>query len=845
MNDPERQQEPGSVGSSMSEEETQALSRKPDPLQDDSLLDGPATPRTPFELPSPIALDPAALEDATVAMQGNTGQLLRKYSELVACHTQLWREYMAFKQLFDQSPTPDFLTNGQGIILQVNQAAGQLLGLSIEALLGRSLLEFVAPEMMAIVQTRLHQLLRSGGKDKLDVSLRGDRPLEHSGDAPPLSETDLEDDGVRDVVFYLDADMGHHTEAGVIRWQAHDISRQRQRADEQAQKLELAQLSAEMIQQIHQSLDPPAILSNAVTEVQRVLQIDRVVVYRVDSQQMTAIAEAIEPGWRSLLDPSVEPGTMAFVSDLYGQEGAVVLPDVHDLSFSPEATEILRQHQIQSMATVPVLDGDMLLGLLSVHQCGRIRTWQSWEIELLQRVAAELAIALHHSALYQQAQQVSATLEQDLHQRTEQMGRILKYESMLKRITDRVRDSLDQNQILQAAVQELTLVLNISGCNAALYDLDQNTSTILYEYTSSVPAFYGKVARMEDSPEIYHQLKEGHSFQFCSLYPNPVRGSVAMLACPIFVDPKSAEGMEQTVLGDLWLIHEKDYVFNLSEIRLVQQVANQCAIAIRQARLYRAAKAQVEELEHLNHLKDQFLSTVSHELRTPIANLKMAIHMLEISKSPDKQAQYLKILKDELARESDFINDLLDLQRLEQSRAQISLQVINMQDWLPELVQPFQSRMQSYQQTFQLHCPPEVQWLHTDLSILQRILIELLNNACKYTARESTIELSVASSDYNFTHLPHITFTLRNEAEIPAPDLPHIFEKFYRATQVDRYKHGGTGLGLALVKKLVEELGGNIFATSQDGWTTFRLIVPSYPLERGVGESQTPNSPDD
>jgi len=440
--------------------------------------------------------------------------------------------------------------------------------------------------------------------------------------------------------------------------------------------------------------------------------------------------------------------------------------------------------------------------------------------------------------MYQQAQQVSATLEQDLHRRTEQMGRILKYESMLKRITDRVRDSLDQNQILQAAVQELTLVLNIAGCNASLYDLDQNTSTILYEYTSSVPAFYGKVARMEDSPEIYHQLKEGHSFQFCSLYPNPVRGSVAMLACPIFVDPKSSEGMEQTVLGDLWLIHEKDYVFNQSEIRLVQQVANQCAIAIRQARLYRAAKAQVEELEHLNQLKDQFLSTVSHELRTPIANLKMAIHMLEISNSPDKQAQYLKILKNELARESDLINDLLDLQRLEQSRAQIALEAIDVQTWLPDLLKPFHSRLQSYEQTLQVQCSPEIQWLNSDPSILQRILIELLNNACKYTARKSRIELTVAPSDFTFTHLPHITFTLRNEAEIPENALPHIFEKFYRVTQVDRYKHGGTGLGLALVKKLAEELGGNIFAISQEGWTTFTLTVPTYPLERKIGNLQ-------
>ena len=79
--------------------------------------------------------------------------------------------------------------------------------------------------------------------------------------------------------------------------------------------------------------------------------------------------------------------------------------------------------------------------------------------------------------------------------------------------------------------------------------------------------------------------------------------------------------------------HPKAY-FEELEIRLVQQVSNQCAIALRQSRLYQAAQAQVEELERLNQLKDDFLSTVSHELRTPMANIKMATQMLEITLKP-------------------------------------------------------------------------------------------------------------------------------------------------------------------------------------------------------------------
>jgi signal transduction histidine kinase len=152
------------------------------------------------------------------------------------------------------------------------------------------------------------------------------------------------------------------------------------------------------------------------------------------------------------------------------------------------------------------------------------------------------------------------------------------------------------------------------------------------------------------------------------------------------------------------------------------------------------------------------------------------------------------------------------------------------------LVQPFHSRFQSYQQDLQVNCAPEVRSLNSDPSILQRILIELLNNACKYTMRKSVIELSVTAQECPFSQVPLVTFTLRNQAEIPIDALPHIFEKFYRVTQVDRYKHGGTGLGLALVKKLVEELGGNISADSQDGWTTFTMVIPSHPLDHRLSE---------
>lgn len=291
-----------------------------------------------------------------------------------------------------------------------------------------------------------------------------------------------------------------------------------------------------------------------------------------------------------------------------------------------------------------------------------------------------------------------------------------------------------------------------------------------------------------------------------------------MLACPIFDD--------QGVLGDLWLINQHDHAFDELEIRLVQQVANQCAIAIRQARLYHAATRQILELEKLNALKDDFLSTVSHELRTPMSNMRMAISMLKKFPTGERSGRYLDILETECTREIDLINDLLDLQRLESGSDPILLaEAVNLQDWLPSIIEPFQVRTGQHGQTLQFNLTPDLPPLVSNHASLERILAELLNNACKYTPTGGDIVLSICYKSVEAVTV----FTISNTAEISADELPRIFEKFYRIPKSDRWKQGGTGLGLALVQKLATQLGGTIEVESSRGWTNFTLVLPNYP----------------
>ncbi|MBF2027069.1 MAG: CHASE2 domain-containing protein [Oscillatoriales cyanobacterium C42_A2020_001] len=230
---------------------------------------------------------------------------------------------------------------------------------------------------------------------------------------------------------------------------------------------------------------------------------------------------------------------------------------------------------------------------------------------------------------------------------------------------------------------------------------------------------------------------------------------------------------------------------------------------------------QVQELHRLSQLKDDFLSTVSHELRSPMANIQMAIELLKISTSAESSKRYLKILQDECKREMDLINDLLDLQRLEAGVQTFTAEPIVLADWLPPVIEGFYERAEAHHQTLELELAPQLPAIVSDQASLQRVMMELVNNACKYTPPEGQIKVSASST------ASHMELVVSNSgSEIPDSELPRIFEKFYRVPQSDPWKRGGTGLGLALVKKLVECLGGSIAVRSGAGQTTFTISLP-------------------
>ncbi|MBD2679211.1 MULTISPECIES: ATP-binding protein [Nostoc] len=285
----------------------------------------------------------------------------------------------------------------------------------------------------------------------------------------------------------------------------------------------------------------------------------------------------------------------------------------------------------------------------------------------------------------------------------------------------------------------------------------------------------------------------------------------------------------------------------------------------------RQLEIQVAELERLNKLKEDFLVTTSHEMRTPLSNIKMAITVLE--NILDQQGilnsdagftsqivgRYLRIMRDQCEQELDLVDDLLYMRMIDANTYPLELTLILLQNWLPHIAESFEARVRDKQQILQVSVSPDLPPLVSDLASLTEIISELLNNACKYTPANEQIRVTVEivnitktivnkgaeSGVSNNIQVPYFQITVSNSGvQIPIEEQSQIFEPFYRIPQSniqeqsqvfdqiyqiiqsDRRQYGGTGLGLALVKKLVQYLQGTIEVSSSQGWTNFIVKLP-------------------
>ncbi len=243
-----------------------------------------------------------------------------------------------------------------------------------------------------------------------------------------------------------------------------------------------------------------------------------------------------------------------------------------------------------------------------------------------------------------------------------------------------------------------------------------------------------------------------------------------------------------------------------------------------------------------DRLKTEFIGTMSHELRTPMTAIKGFTQLLAmggLGPLNETQREFVNTIYSNTERMIGLINDVLDITKIESGSVDLEWRSLHLAEALSGVMAELQSAISDHQHELVISIPPGLPLVRADAHRLHQILYNLLANAIKYTARGG--KLWVEAQEADITTLPdevrdslisdrrYVQLAIRDTGVGISPDdLPRIFDRFYRTENPLKIEAGGTGLGLSLVKPLVELLGGRVWATSilSEG-STFSFILPA------------------
>lgn len=434
-----------------------------------------------------------------------------------------------------------------------------------------------------------------------------------------------------------------------------------------------------------------------------------------------------------------------------------------------------------------------------------------------------------------------ASLIARLQERTVQLQQALACTQVLKRVLAQVDEGASQPKLFQTVIQELGRVLEADYCWITLYSANHTLATISGEYIApdainNYPSALGTQINIQGFPDFYRRLLDRGYLLSSSLAVLPAPYSFLQTPSSQFLVIPLVE--EEVVIGEVGILSTgKSYIPQL-QVELISEVINQCASVLRQAHSYRVTQDYLGDLKLLNELKAEFIDTISHELCTPLTNMRMAVEMLstlvkslqshdiETASPSNRQLvwqrleEYLQVLREQWQREFDLISDLLNFQSLDTLTESFPLTPIDLQQWLPQLVKHFSRKRSRQEHSLKCNVFLDTPTIVSHEPSLRRIITELLTNACKFSPPSSLIEVIAEAVDEN------VVIKVTNDGvTIPPGELNRIFQPFYRIPRPNLWDYSGTGLGLAMVKKLVQLLGGEIQVKSQAQETTFTVIL--------------------
>ncbi|MFN8339917.1 MAG: HAMP domain-containing sensor histidine kinase [Saprospiraceae bacterium] len=228
--------------------------------------------------------------------------------------------------------------------------------------------------------------------------------------------------------------------------------------------------------------------------------------------------------------------------------------------------------------------------------------------------------------------------------------------------------------------------------------------------------------------------------------------------------------------------------------------------------------------KELGELKSRFVSMASHEFRTPLATITSSASLISRYTEHDQQAnreKHINRVKSSVTHLTGILNDFLSMNKLEEGHINTNFETFDPSELCIEVVEELHSLLKKDQHIECKH-EPDIGMIYTERKILKNTFINLISNAIKYTKDDGKIHCTLVVTN------DQLEFTVKdNGIGIPEEDQKHMFERFFRASNVTNIE--GTGLGLNIVKKYIEILHGDItFESKLYHGTTFKVVIPIH-----------------
>lgn len=596
---------------------------------------------------------------------------------------------------------------------------------------------------------------------------------------------------------------------------------------------EQVELFASITFKIRQSLQLKEILRTTVTEVQRVLQADRVLIYQVlPDGTGKPISESVLPAYQAILGMEFPEEVFPIeYQKLYAQGRVRAVADVRDptAEVADCLLEFVEQFDVKAKLIVPILHSlsvhpprstpptTMIWGLLIAHQCARTRQWQDAELELMQRLADQISIALAQGELWGHLEDM---------------------------VAERTAELQSANFSLQQEINER------KQAEAALRQSEEQLRLI----TNALPVLIAYV----DDQECYQFNNQAYA-DWLGQLPSEIQGQPLLVVWGKACYQRMAPHVQAVLAGQIVTyeneINLKDGSSRSVSVTYIPHYGLPNGDLAKPVSGFFALTSDISEHKAIERMKDEFISVVSHELRTPLTSLHSALKILSTGRlgtlTPDGQ-QFLAIADENTERLVRLVNSVLDLQRIESRSVTMEKTACNAAELMIKAVEAMRPMAQQHEVKL-VNNPLDIIIL-VDADYIVQALTNLISNAIKFSTPGGTVWLTVsahtppliqkrkptktkstkAKASQNVvvpgvaSALTEVLFQVRDEGQgIPVNKLESIFERFQQVDSSDSRKKGGTGLGLTICRKIIEQHGGKIWVDSSLGvGSTFSFILP-------------------